>query len=316
MGILFLKFGLGAKVAGAKTLTHAIVKAGGHKAIAVATTGMLAKRHIIDLFSKFFTAHSVSKYKQNLITVLKLKANEIKNSPPIKRLKAFGSMLLSIPMIYFFWTKVLGTAIQKIVYALIVPLFTLIWNLLITSLNILTFIFQVLMLNVLLDVLANYRWGKVILNFIDRLVYLLGSVLNLFNKLLSYLGINPKSWLIKLSMKFNAWLERILDQNLPEVKKIRNRRDRYINGVESISEKRYLYLQKKRIKRVSVWKQTKILFTKSILKKKSWQEIRQKKVLQREARQLRTTAEIRRKNVQTHTKRHPLLLPYAEYQAR
>jgi len=308
-----LKFGLGAKVAGAKTLTHAIVNAGGQKAIAVATTGMLAKRHIIDLFSKFFTAHSVSKYKHNLINVLKIKVNEIKNSSPIKRLKAFGSMLLSIPMIYFFWTKVLGTAIQKIVYALVVPLFTLIWNLLITSFNILTFIFQVLMLNVLLDALANYRLGKIILNFVDKLLYLLGAVLNLFNQALSYLGINPKAWLIKLSMKFNAWLERILDQNLPEIKKIRNRRDRYINIVEAISEKRYRYLQKKRVKRVSVWKQTKILFSKNILKKKSWQEIRQKRVLHREARQQRTTAEIRRKNMLTLKKRHPLLLPYKAY---
>ncbi len=198
IGILFLKFGLGAKVAGAKSFTSAIVKAGGKKAIAIATAGMLTKRHIIDIISKFFAEHSIRRYKKNLTLVIKQQFDEIKHSTPIKKLRAFGSMLLSIPIFYFFWTKVLGTAIQKFVYALVVPLFSLLWSLILTSINFMSFIFQVLMLNLFFDTLANYHWGKKIIAMVNYIINLLGSILVLSDIILSKIGINPKKWLIKL----------------------------------------------------------------------------------------------------------------------
>jgi len=244
IGILFLKFGLGAKVAGAKTFAHAITKAGGQQAIATATAGMLAKRHIIDLFSKFFSEHSVKKYKNNLINVFKMKLKEIQKSSLMQRLKALGSMLLSVPLLYFFWTKVLTTAIQKIVYALVLPLFSILWNFITAGLNIVSFILKILMLNILLETLAQYRLGKKFLNFIDAIVSLIFKLFNLLNRLLELIGLNPKSWLIKVSIKFNAWLEKILDKGLSYITKVQNKRDRYINIVEAISEKRYTYTQK------------------------------------------------------------------------
>ncbi len=184
LGILFLKFGLGAKVAGAKTFAHAITKAGGQQAIATATAGMLAKRHIIDLFSKFFSEHSVKKYKNNLMNVFKMKLKEIQKSSFIQRLKAFGSMLLSVPLLYFFWTKVLTTAIQKIVYALVLPIFSILWNFLSAGLNIITFVLKILMLNILLETIAQYHWGKKFLRFIDSIVSLIIKFFKLLSKFL------------------------------------------------------------------------------------------------------------------------------------
>ncbi len=274
LGILFLKFGLGAKVAGAKTFTQAMIKAGVKKAIAVTTAGMLTKRHIIDLVSKFFAEHSIKRYKRNLTLVLKKKFDEIKHSTPVKKLRAFGSMLLSVPMIYFFWTKVLGTAIQKFVYALVFPVLTLLWNLILTGINFLGFVFQLLMLNIFLDTLASYSWGKKIIAFIDDTIRLIGSMLGFINTLLGYIGLNPKAWIVKTSNRFNRWLESILDKGLSPIAKIQNRRNRHINATEALSAKRYLYAQSKRNKQISYWKYSRTLFEKKVLKKRDWREKR------------------------------------------
>lgn len=277
IGILFLKFGLGAKVAGAKTFAHAIVKAGGKKAIAIATAGMLTKRHIIDIISKFFAEHSIRRYKKNLTLVIKQQLDEIRHSTPVKKIKAFGSMLLSIPIFYFFWTKVLGTAIQKFVYALVVPLFALLWNLILTSISFMGFIFQVLMLNLFFDTLANYRWGKKIIAMINYTITLLGSILGLLNTILSKIGINPKKWLIKLSNHFNRWLESILDRGLTPVEKLHKKRERSINATKALAEKRHIYAQSKKKREVSHWNYIRKLFKKMVLKKRDWREDRKER---------------------------------------
>ena len=274
LGILFLKFGLGAKVAGAKTFTHAIIKAGGKKAIVIATAGMLTKRHIIDIVSKFFNEHSVERYKKNLILVVKIKIMEIKESSIAKKIKAVGSTLLSIPVVYFFWTKVLGTAIQKFMYALVVPLVSATWGLLMVSINFLSFIFQVLMLNIFIETLARYKVGKIFILIIDKVVELTAKVLNILNTILSFIGVNPKAWLIKFSNKFNKWLESIIDKGLSPIGKLYNRRKRYINAVESISEKRYIYQESKKDKKRSYWQYIKKLYRKIVLKKRDWRESR------------------------------------------
>ena len=303
LGILFLKFGLGAKVAGAKTFTQAMIKAGGKKAIAVATAGMLTKRHIIDLISKFFAEHSIKRYKRNLTLVLKKKFDEIKHSTPVKKLRAFGSILLSVPMIYFFWTKVLGTAIQKFVYALVLPMATLLWNLVLTGINFLGFIFQILMLNIFLDTLASYSWGKKIIALIDDIVRLIGSMLSLLNTLFGYIGLNPKAWLVKLSNRFNRWLELILDKGLSPVARIQNRRYRHTNATEALRTKRYIYAQSKRNKQISYWKYSRDLFEKKVLKKREWREKRIQRKKQNNRNASRNTILTKR------GKRKPLLMP-------
>lgn len=310
LGILFLKFGLGAKVAGAKTFTHAIIKAGGKKAIAIATAGMLAKRHIIDIASRFFTEYSISRYKKNMALVLKQKIDEIRQSTLAKKLKAFGSMLLSIPMVYFFWTKVLGTAIQKFVYALMLPIFTLIWNFLLTSFNFLNFIFQVLMLNILLNTISRYKIGQKIIALIDNMVLVIGKIFNLFNSILKLIGVNPKAQLIRLSNRFNRWLESILDKGLSPIRKLENKRARYINAVEKISERRYLSAQTKRVKKISQWSSIKKLYRQKVLKKKEWREQRKKRTKRWQIEKRNTQFAIRQMVQAKRKKRSALCLPY------
>lgn len=309
LGILFLKFGLGAKVAGAKTFTHAVIKAGGKKAIAIATAGMLTKRHIIDLISKFFAEHSIKRYKRNLTLVTKKKFEEIKHSTPVKKLRAFGSMLLSIPMIYLFWTKVLGTAIQKFVYALVLPAVTLLWNLILTGINFLGFIFQILMLNIFLETLANYSWGKKIIALIDDIVRLAGGILSLMNTLFGYIGLDPKAWLITLSNHFNRWLESILDKGLSPTAKIQNRRNRHINATKALSVKRYLYAQSKRSKQISYWIYSKNLFEKKVLKKRDWREKRTQREKRWKQERPNNHSAARNSILVKREKRKPLPLP-------
>jgi len=310
LGILFLKFGLGAKVAGAKTFAHAIIKAGGKKAIVVATAGMLTKRHIIDIVSKFFAEHSIDRYKKNLIVVLKLKIMEIKESSIAKKLKAVGSTLLSIPIVYFFWTKVLGTAIQKFMYALVVPLVSAIWGILMTSLNFLSFLFQVLMLNIFIETLGKYKVGKVFIDLIDKAVELTAKVFDIFNSMLSIVGLNPKTWLIKLSNKFNRWLESIIDKGLNATSKLYNRRKRYVNAVESVSEKRYIFKQRKKDKKSSHWIQIKKMYKKIVLREKLWRDSREKRVKRWEGKNISNSHNIREKVKLKRAKGEALTLPY------
>jgi len=310
LGFIFLKFGLGANIAGAKTFAHAIIKVGGKKALATATVGMLAKRHIIDIFSKFFTEHSVNHYKKNLLNVIKKKLDEILHSPPMQRIRAFGATLLSIPLVYFFWTKVLGTAIQKFVYALIVPLFSMLWSFLSAGLNILSFIFKVLMLNVFFDALSHYSWGKKILYVIDAFIALIGKIFTLSNRLLEYIGLNPKRWLIQHSQRFNLYLESILDSGLSHIDKVQNRRDRYINAIETISVKRFLYLQKKSNTKHSFWKQTKKIYQQKVLKQKQFREIRVQRAEERNYRIEKTSSYIQKRNFLKKRERIALQLPF------
>ena len=310
LGILFLKFGLGAKVAGAKSFTHAIIKAGGKKAIAGATAGMLAKRHIIDLMSRFFAEHSIKRYRHNLTLLLGKKYDEIRHSTPVKKIKAFGSMLLSVPIVYFFWTKVLGTAIQKFVYALVLPLFTLIWRVILTSFNFLGFLFEILMLNLLLDALKNYSWGKKFLELIDAVIRLIGRMLNLLNTMLGYIGLDPKGWLIKFSIRFNRWLESILDRGLSKITRVQRRRDRYVNAVEALSEKRKLHLIAREDKKISYWRYTHKLFRQKILREKSWREKREERAKRWNRSKAGKQNTIHEKITAKYKRQHILLLPY------
>ncbi len=318
IGILFLKFGLGAKVAGAKTLARAVAKAGGTKAIAISTVGMLTKRHIIDISSKFFAEHSIEKYKKNLIGVFKIKLEEFKKSSMMKKIQAGVVILFSIPGVYVFYTKVISVAIQKFVYALIIPLFSIIWAFIKGSFNFIGLIFEIIALNVFLESIAKYEWGKTFLRWIDELVYLIGNFFNLLSNLLKWLlsifGIkfNPKSYLITKSLKFNKWLESIIDKGLNKITKIEKKRDRYVNAVEAISEKRKIYHQEKMDKKVSFWKTFKYNFKKNVLKYKGWTEFRDDRLNKRKERYEKTITYKRLKLLKNKNKKrkHVLTLPF------
>ena len=311
LAILLIKFALGVKVGGAKTLAHAVVQAGGKKALAAATAGMLAKRHLIDLFSKFFSRHSLSRWRDNLLHVLKLKYDELRRSPPAKRLKAFGTTLLSVPVIYFLWTKVVSAAVQKILYAMVLPLFSFLWNLLLTGMNILGFVLQVLMLNVFLEALAHSRFGRRLLTLIDRILYLFTAMIGLIDKALSLIGIHPRRWLIRHSIRFNHWLGRIIDRGLPFPGKLANRRDRYINGVESIYLTRARYAESRRKRPVPLRKKIRTLYERKVLKQRSWREKRLQRSRARRQRHARTAAAKRQHSLRRDLRRftlypHPL----------
>ncbi len=310
IGLLYLKFGLGANIAGAKTFAHAIVKAGGKKAIATATATMLTKRHIIDLFSKFFTKHSISRYKKNLLAVFFKKLDELYNSTPMKKIRAFGGILLSFPVVYFFWTKVLGTAIQKFIYALVVPVFSIIWRFISSSFDILSFILKVLMLNIVLDALNHYSWGKKLLYLVDKFIALIEIIFDFLNSILKYIGLNPKHYLIKKSQHFNKWLENILDEGLCYITKVQNKRDRYINIVEQISIQRYEYAKQKQKKNSSFSHQTKKLFIKKVLKHKTWQEVREKRKEKNIQKQKLSSHTIRKENFSKKRQKKALSLPF------
>ena len=151
LGLLALKFGLGVKIGTAKTFAAGVVKAGGKKALLFTTSGMLLKRHVIDLSTKFFTDHSVGKYKQNIVSVFKLKFEGIKNSSKMQRAKAIGITLLGGPVLYLFWTKALGAVVQKVFYKALYPIFLFIWTFIVNSLgfvgNIIGFLFQLIVIN-------------------------------------------------------------------------------------------------------------------------------------------------------------------------
>lgn len=317
LGILFIKFGLGVKVGTVKTFAKAVAKAGGKKVIATATVGMLIKRHMIDVASKFFAKHSVGRYKKNLTSYFKLIWKDIKNMPLSKKIQRFGASILAVPAFYFFWTKVLGTAVQKIVYALIVPLLTFIWTFITASFNFITnsivFILEILFLSSLLNALEKFTFGKKFLDLIDYVVGLVGKLLNWINYLLIRLGIDPKAWLIRLSNKFNKWLEDKIDNGLNKVLRVDSRRFRYINGIEKISEKRILFYRKKSDKKVSLWKEIKINFSKKVLKKTNWKDKREKRKQKQIFRKNKTIVERRKNAIEKKLKKRvAITLPYQE----
>jgi hypothetical protein len=332
IGILFLKFGLGAKVAGAKNFTKAIAKAGGLKIIAMSTATMLTKRHIIDITSKFFIKHSVERYKKNLVHVFKIKWGDFKNSSFMKKVQAAFLFLMSFPLFYFFWTKVLGTAIQKFVYALIIPIFSFIWTFIKGSFNFIGLIFEVIALNVFLNSIAQYEWGQKVLKGIDNIIHFIVSIFSFISNFITYIfdllgfKFNLKSYLISKSLRFNKWLEKIIDKGLNFINKTQNKRDRYVNGVEKISEKRHIYSQVQKDKKIKFWKTFKRSFKNRFFYNKTWEEKREEIKQKQKIRYDKTFNKKRLDRIEKNKnkRRHVLILPYhnlvrygeVEYRAR
>ncbi len=278
IGLLVLNLGLGVKLHGAKTFAVAVSKSGGKKALAMTTAGVLLKRHLIDVASKFFAEHSVGRYKANFITIVKMKLQDIKNSTPFQKMKAVGSTLLSIPVIYFFWTKVLGTAIQKFLYALVYPLFASFFSIIAQSFSFITgligFIFQLTLLNYLINWMERRPAGRAIINWVVTLVGFFGDVLNMFNKVFMMVGLDPKHRLIMYSIKLNRWLERIINKGLNARGKILQRREIHLTSREMLLIKRKA---RKEVEKETLHKKAKTFFDERVLGKKDWRKVREER---------------------------------------
>ena len=92
--------------------------------------------------------------------------------------------------------------------------------------------------------------------------------------------------------------------------KVQNRRDRYVNTIESLSEKRYVYTQNRKDRRVSFYKHIKKLFSQNILKKKDWREMRVYKIELQRKKYNASSIKRRKESVSKKRERKPLLLPY------
>ena len=280
LGLLALKFGLGVKIGTAKTFAAGVVKAGGKKALLFTTSGMLLKRHVIDLSTKFFTDHSVGKYKQNIVSVFKMKFEGIKNSSKIQRAKAIGVTLLGGPVLYLFWTKALGAVVQKVFYKALYPIFLFIWTFIINSLgflgNAIGFIFQLVIINFVIDNLEKYWWGKAFLKGVTNIIRFFGDLFMYLNKVFIFLGFDVRMLMIRFSIKFNRWLEGILDKGLNKRQKLINRRNRHISTCKKINFKRKGRF-KVREGKISSWKKMKGFMRTKVQKKLTWQEKREKR---------------------------------------
>ena len=279
LGLLALNIGLGVKTKGAVTVAGAIFKAGGKKAIAVSAGGMLFKRHIIDLFGKFFAEHSVVRYKKNSLSIVKMKLGEILNSSLIQRVKAIGTTLLSIPIVYLVWSKLITTAFQKVAYAIVYPIFAILWTFISTSFGAITnfigFLFQVIVLNWVITKLERYTWGKKIIKSIDFIISFLGDAMNYINKAFILIGFDPKHKMIVWSIRLNRYLESILDKGNNQHKILLIRRERHITAREALISQRISY-KDRRVKKENLWKKTKEIYRIKVKKKLTWQEKRVK----------------------------------------
>ena len=277
LGLFALKFILGIKVKGAKTLGAAIIKAGGKKAVLFTATSVMIKRHVIDLISKFFVEHSVGRYSISLKKIFQSKYEDIKGSKLSKKIQSGFFFLASLPILSYMWTNVLSSVMQKVFYKLFYPVILFVWTLISSSFgfisSFISFLFQLIIISVVRDNLEKSYIGRKVLKAADAVVYLFGNILNMMNKLFNMIGLDPKHFLISSSLKMNRWLEAVLDKGKNAREKVLIKRERRINKYEAIAIKRAEF-KKKREKTVPFKKKMTDLVNKKILNKKDWREKR------------------------------------------
>lgn len=278
IGLLILNLGLGVKLHGAKTFAVAVAKSGGKKALAMTTAGVLLKRHIIDLASKFFAEHSVGRYKKNIVRIVKMKFDNLMASTPMQKAKTFGSTILSIPIIYFVWSKILGTAIQKFLYALVYPLFIWLFDFIAHGFGFITsaisFILQLTLLNYLINWMERRPFGRAVINWVSTIFVILGDLLDFANKLFQFVGLDPKHKLIVWSIQFNRWLERIIHNDLNGRDSLIARRRMHLTSREMLVLRRKARKEKEK---ESLNKKFRNFYDKKVLKKRTWQEKREER---------------------------------------
>jgi len=286
IGLLILNLGLGVKLHGAKTFAVAVAKSGGKKALAMTTAGVLIKRHIIDLTSKFFAEHSIKRWKDNIIFIAKMKFQKMMESTPAQKAKAMIGSVLSIPLVYFVWSKVLGTAIQKFIYALIYPLFMWLFDFIAHGFSFITsfigFVFQLTLLNYLITWLERRPFGRALINWVQTIFVILGDLLDFTNKIFQAVGLDPKHRLITWSISFNRWLERIIQKEMNARDSLWSRRSMHYTSREMLHIKRKA---RKQIEKETLRRKFRKFYDKKVLKKKDWRAKRQERTKQRNVRQ-------------------------------
>ncbi len=290
LGLFALKFILGIKVKGAKTLGAAIIKAGGKKAVLFTASSVMIKRHVIDLISKFFVEHSVGRYSISLKKIFHSKYKDIKESKLSKKIQSGFLFLASLPILSYVWTNVLSSVMQKVFYKLFYPVILFVWTLISSSFgfisSFISFLFQLVIISVVIESLEKSYIGRKVLKVVDAIVYIFGNILKMMNILFNIIGLDPKHFLISGSLKLNRWLEAILDKSKNAREKLLIKRVRRVNKYEAIAIKRANF-KKKMEKKVSFKKKIKDLVNKKILNKKDWREKRlerEKKLMKNRAR--------------------------------
>lgn len=277
VGIFLLKSGLGLKVGAAKTFGAAFVKAGGYKVVAGATTGVLAKRFMIDKFQQNMNTHFISRWKNNAVALAKKQFSKIKTTSAVVKIQALIASILSIPAIYFIWTKVLGVAIQKFLYKLALPIGLFIWTMIIESMsfitNFITFAFQLVVINFMFGWLDKFTLGRKFLSGMRNLISFIANIFDNINSGFKIFGFDPKHYVALKAIAFNLWLQDKLDSDLNARNKLIVRRARRLNPVEAIALKRKCRTVKKEKKR-NLMKKAKMLFKSKVLKHKTWKEKR------------------------------------------
>jgi hypothetical protein len=258
LGLFFIKTILGFKIGGVKSFGKALLRIGGKKVLLLSTAGMLLKRHIIDLSSKFFTEHSVQRYSESIKKIAIMQFNKVRYSSLSKKIQGFFALLLSIPLISFFWTKVLSAVAQKLLYKMFYPIFLMIFTFLKNSFSFIgglfTLFFQLLFIDFFSNLFRRSKLGKSVIAVFSFLFSLFGRVLSFFNRLLILIGIDIRHLLISYSITINKWLENIIYKKYSKRKRILIKRELRSSARGVLMKKRKAYVVFKKKKTQSIGK--------------------------------------------------------------
>lgn len=267
----------------AKKTFLTIVKKIGYKKFFVSILWVIIKRFLIEQVSNYFKKHSFERFKNNFFEVLKLKANEVKNTTFARKIAAFFSFLLGGTFLYYILTTYIGKIIigllQKVFYVLILFIGKFITFIFGLSLFIFTSIMQIFFVIKIINYIEKF-W--IVKFFYSVVTFIFRKILNIFDFIF---GTKIHLNLIKFSRKIDEYFASILDKNFSFYEVIQRRRDRYINAVEHISIQRERYILKKReIGKSNFKKYYDKVLKKYLRKERTWKEKREEFYLKRENR--------------------------------
>ncbi len=291
----------------AKKTFLSLVKKVGYKKLFVSIFWVIFKRFLIDQVTLYFKKHSLKRFKRNLIEVVELKLEEIKNTTVVKKVLAFVSLFVGGSFFYYFLTSYLGKILigilQKIFYVLILFLgkfITLVFGL---TVFVFTSIIQIFFVVKLINYIEKF-W--IIKSFYSIVTYIFRKILNIID---FAFGTKIHLNLIKLSRRIDSYLASILDKNFSAYEVVQRKRDRFINSYEYLSIQRERYILKKREQNSStVLKYYDKFLKKYIKKEKTWKEKRVDYKNQKEQRYSK-----KRKRLRREVRRNKLLLPNRNY---
>lgn len=284
-----------------------LVKKIGYKKLFVSIFWVIFKRFLIDQVTLYFKKHSLKRFKNNLVQVLKLKLQEVKNTTVVKKIVALFSFLLGGSFFYYFLTtyigKILIGLLQKVFYVLILFLgkfITLVFGL---TVFIFTSIIQIFFVVKVINYIEKF-W--IVQLFYSIVTFIFRKTLNIVD---FAFGTKIHLNLIKLSRRVDKYFASILDKNFTIYEVVQRKRDRYINSYEYISVQRERYILKKREQNNTiVLKYYDKILKKYLFKKKTWREKREENLKKRENRYSN-----KRRNSKKEVRKNKLLLPNRKY---